>query len=315
MITETAIHDFLPNLEIKKLPQKIEGLPLLFRENYLFTTHKINDVPCLMITLKDQRIGMKEIEKHGQILEKKYDLPIIWIFPKMDFYKVRELIRRGINFVIPQKQVHLPLLNMSIKKEREQPIQQELLDLDPIAIQILIHQILKTDLEGLNKSQLAEKLQVIPMTITRAIRGILAIDLLHEQQIGQAKVIRFANREKLWNFVKERVTSPIRGKVYVNKIPKNLPFGNISALAKTSLIAEDLLPTYVIHRLEKNQIVQFLTNEIDAIAEIELWDRKPTLIHNACINPIDLYLTLKDDTDERVQLELGKVLAKEGLRT
>ncbi len=40
----------------------------------------------------------------------------------------------------------------------------------------------------------------------------------------------------------------------------------------------------------------------DAKAKLEIWNREPVVIKEGTINVLDVFLVLKDDNDERVQI-------------
>lgn len=149
----------------------------------------------------------------------------------------------------------------------------------------------------------------------RAIEPLLTHDLCDENKVGVAKHIQFRPRAELWMYLQKNIISPIREIVILDYIPKGLAYSGISAQARQTMLAEDLIPSYSIdkksfHKKFKNP---HFVLEDDAKARIELWDRPATLVEQSCINAIDTYLTLKDTSDERVQIELEKLIKKHDL--
>ncbi|MFP5386731.1 MAG: hypothetical protein ACLGHN_11670, partial [Bacteriovoracia bacterium] len=114
---------------------------------------------------------------------------------------------------------------------------------------------------------------------------------------------------------KKNSNSPVKEVIFIDKVPKALPLSGISALSKQSMLAEDEVVTFA---SDKKAFKKKFTStepvlEEFAKARIELWDRPTTLQENECINIIDTYLVLKEVQDERVQIELSKLLEKEKL--
>jgi hypothetical protein len=140
--------------------------------------------------------------------------------------------------------------------------------------------------------------------------------LCEEQKVGVAKKIHFKSRQVLWSFLKDEVDSPIKETIFIDKVPKVLPYSGVSALSKLSMLMDDELPIFASSKKFFNKKYSN-TKEVlkdDAQAKVELWDREPILLEDGCTNVIDLYLMLKDEDDERVQIELESLLEKFDLK-
>ena len=81
------------------------------------------------------------------------------------------------------------------------------------------------------------------------------------------------------------------------------------------MLAEDEVKTFAVSKRNFNKHFKEadITVEGLGVAKIEVWDREPILVKDGLINLVDLYLVLKNDNDERVQIELEKILKEEKL--
>jgi hypothetical protein len=154
------------------------------------------------------------------------------------------------------------------------------------------------------------------MTTGRAIEPLLVNELCVEQKVGVAKKVHFKSREELWNYLKEEVDTPVKDIIFIEKVPKILPFSGVSALSKLSMLADDDLSIFA---ADKKAFYKKYTNTEPVLEEfsrskVELWDRPPILLEDSCINVIDLYLILREENDERVQIELEGLLQKHNLK-
>jgi hypothetical protein len=310
------VKKFLPHLAGKEDQLDVNNLPLLYRGLFRFSKVTINQVPYLGINLKDSAIdfGPREFKKHGKFLEEKMGLPVIWSLKEMHPHKVERLIANGVNFIVQGKQVHLPILSISLKNEIK-TLKVGGGSISPLGINILIREILKADISGLNKIELAQEFETTKMTMGRVLEPLIVNGLCEEEKIGVSKIIKFKDKNFLWDYIKKNISTPVKSIVYSKRIDKKLPLSGVSALAMKSMLAEDEVRTFVVSKknFNKHFKVADLTVEGLGVAKLEIWDREPSLVKDGIINPVDLYLVLKNDSDERVQIELEKILKEEKL--
>lgn len=312
-IAEKTIKKYLPSLKVDGRSVRLKGLPALYQGLYDFEELHIFEQPFLVIKVKDKRLGPKDFKKHSKILRAILNYPQIWFLKELHFNKVQRMIENELNFVIEDKQVHLPSLNVSIRPEvvKAKPITH----LFGMSVNMLIREILLGDLTGKSKVEIAMLFKTTKMSAGRALRPLLENELCSEKKVGVVKEIQFKDRSELWNYLKKNINSPVKEVIYLDKVPKALPLSGVSALSKKSMLAEDNVLTFA---TDKKAFKKKITNtepvlEEFAKARIELWDRPTTLQEDECINVIDTYLVLKEIHDERVQIELSKLLKKQKL--
>ncbi|WP_408095575.1 hypothetical protein ACJVC5_11085 [Peredibacter sp. HCB2-198] len=312
-IAEKTINKYLPSLKVEGKSVRLKSLPAFYQGLYDFEELDIFEQPFLVIRVKDKGLGPKDFKKHSKILKASINYPQIWYLKELHFNKVQRMIENELNFVIEDKQVHLPSLNVSIRAEvvKANPITQ----LSGMSVNMLIREILLGDLTGKSKVEIATLFKTTKMSAGRAIEPLLENELCSEIKVGVVKKIQFKDRSELWNYLKKNINSPVKEVIFIDKVPKALPLSGISALSKQTMLAEDEVFTFA---SDKRAFKKKFTNtepvlEEFAKARIELWDRPTTLQENECINVIDAYLVLKDIKDERVQIELSKLLKKHKL--
>lgn len=311
---EKTIRKYLPSLRIETRPIQLKNLPILYRGIYDFEELEIHDKPYLVIKVKDKALGPKDFKKHSKVLKECVNHPQVWFLKELHFNKVQRMIENELNFVIEDRQVHLPVVNVSIKVESEKSRIVTLLT--GLSVNMLIREILKGDLAEKNKAEIAEIFKVTKMTAGRAIEPLLANDLCEEIKVGVAKKIQFKPRSELWEYLKKNIKSPVKEVIFVDKIPKALPYSGITALAKQTMLSEDEIPTFASDKREFNKRFKKTEPVLEefASAKVELWNRPPTLQVNNCINEIDAFLVLNEINDERVQIELAELLKKLDLK-
>lgn len=308
-----TIEKYLPGLQANVQAFQLKGIPALFQKLYNFQELDIHGKPYLLIKVKSKELGPKDFKKHGRRLYELIAYPQIWHLKELHPHKIRRMIENQLNFIVENKQVHLPTINISIKAEVEKV--KSTPKFLGMSINLLIREILNGDLSGKSKVEIAEIFNTSKMSIGRAIEPLLVNDLCNENKSGVAKKIQFKNRLVLWNYLKKNIKSPVKEVIYLGIIPQDLAYSGISALSRQSLLTDDTMVSFAIEKREFNkkyQDIKFVLED-EAMSKIELWDRPVTLITNSNINEIDLYLVLKEVNDERVQLELKKILIQHNL--
>ena len=308
-----TIKKYLPSLRVEGKSIQIRNLPALYRGIYDFEELDIDANLFLVIQVKDKSLGPKDFKKHSQVIRESLGYPQIWYLKELHFNKVQRMIQNEFNFVIEDKQVHLPSVNVSIKHGVEKANATK--DLAGMSVNMLIREILKGDLSGKSKVEISEVFKTTKMTGGRALGPLLANELCEEIKIGVAKKIHFKDRLELWNYLKENISSPVKELIFIDKIPKALPHSGISALSKQSMLAEDKLPTFASDKRSFNKKFTKTEPVLEEFAssKIELWNRPAILQEDNCINVIDIYLTTQEEVDERVQIELEMLLRQNDL--
>ncbi|MFZ4715440.1 MAG: hypothetical protein ACOYL6_17075 [Bacteriovoracaceae bacterium] len=312
-LAEKTIKKYLPSLKVVGRQLNLKNLPALYREFYDFEELDIHEKPFLLIKVKEKALGPKDFKKHSKILKEKIGYPQIWYLKDLHFNKVQRMIENELNFVIEDKQVHLPEVNISIKSETKKTnVSIQILGL---STNMLIREILVGDMSGKSKVAISEIFKTTKMSAGRALEPLLANDLCEEKKNGVSKIIQFKARKDLWAFLIENIGSPIKETILIDKMPKALPYSGITALSHKSMLSDDEIPTFASGK--KAFYKRFTNTEsvLDefAVSRIELWERPPILLEDNCINVIDTFLILKESNDERVQIELENLLEKNNL--
>ena len=160
--------------------------------------------------------------------------------------------------------------------------------------------------------------------ITNAIENLKYHDLV-EVEGEKEKFIRFTGeRNELWNIAHEQnlLVNPVLKTVFVDEMPKDLFLlkSNASALPEYT----DLNPSRqyyfaiektVFYGLQKsNALVN--PNDDEGRYALEVWKYNPlTLVdelpnYRAVVDPLSLYLSVKDSRDERIEMALDQILEK-----
>jgi phosphoribosylformylglycinamidine (FGAM) synthase PurS component len=308
---------------------RLVNLPVYIKETYQLLQGQLYQKELVFAQPKDlENISTLQIEKQFALLKKTFPI-IVLIVPQIAAYNRKRLIEKGINFIVPGKQLFLPDLLIDLReRDLNENVRRKSPTLLPSAQFMVIYHIIHRDekwqLGDHPFKAIAEKTGYTAMAITKAIDN-----LKHEEIVDvtgeKEKFIRFRlNRAELWNDLVKRklLINPILKKVYVDDKPTE-PF---MLLAGTSALPEysDMNPgrqlNYATDRttfydLREKQSLTNL-NEQEGKFGLEVWKYDPLKLvaglpnDLAVVDPLSLYLSLKNHTDERIEMALDQIINK-----
>ena len=317
-------------LEIQPLDNSIlNNLPMYLREGYRWHKAILAGRTCILAELKDANdFGVAQIEKHFEQAKTTFNLPIIAVFGKMEAYNRKRLIERRVAFILPDKQLYMPEFFIDLK-EYGKAVKKETKTLTPTAQQLFLLHILDRNqnklLEQKTFKELAVLLKTNPMAITRAAENLKQHELI--DVIGdKEKFIRFnLDRHQLWHETLNRnlLINPVIKQVYVDEKPSGyfMLHSNASALPEYSEMNPSRQEFYAIDKNDfyelqrKNGLVN--TNNHEGRYCLEVWKYNPELLtemalpDSSVVDPLSLYLSLKDNHDERIEMALEQIIDKE----
>jgi len=308
----------------------LDRLPLFITETYLLHKTELLNMEIILAELKGkEELSILQTEKQLQQIKNALQMKVAIVLENVPAYNRKRLIEKGINFIVPDKQLYLPDLLIDLKENFINPkTKQKSEKLLPSAQFILIYHIIHRNetwkLEDYPFKEIARKLDYTPMAITNAIDNLKYNDLL-EVTGEKEKFIRFRyDRSELWNIVQQQnlLVNPVLKTVFVDEKPKDIFLlqSNASALQEYT----DLNPSRqeyfaiektVFYGLQKSNVL-VNPNEHEGRYALEIWKYNPlTLVGELpndlpVVDPLSLYLSVKDSRDERVEMALEQIIEK-----
>lgn len=308
----------------------MDRLPMYIHETFkLYRTVLFNTEIILAELINDDELSIKQTEKQVQQIKNLLNQKMVIVLENVQAYNRKRLIEKGVNFIVPGKQLYMPDLLIDLRESFVHPkTKQKNETLLPSAQFLLIYHIIHRNqqwkLEENPFKEIAQKLGYTPMAITNAIDNLKSHDLI-EVEGEKEKFIRFRyDRHKLWNIAQKQnlLVNPVIKTVYVDEKPKDhfLLQSNVSALPEYT----DLNPSRqnyfaiektVFYGFQKNNAL-VNPNDYEGRYALEVWKYNPlTLVDElrndmAVVDPLSLYLSVKDSRDERIEMALGQIIEK-----
>ncbi|MDP3312321.1 helix-turn-helix domain-containing protein [Lutibacter sp.] len=307
------------------------NLPMYITQAYKLYATELFNRELIMIELKSENeLSLLQVDKHLQLLKTAFNKIVVLVLENLPAYNRKRLIERGINFIVPNKQLYLPELLINLSENYSHPkTKQKNKNLMPSSQFLLLYHIIhgnnNWNIEEHSFKEIAKKLDYTPMAVSYAVEDLMQNELI-EVSGEKEKYIKFKfERKELWRRAEEQnlLTSPVLKTVYVDDLPSNVSMlrTNASALPEYTSLNPSKQNYFAIEKssfyfLQKNNGLINANNREGKYA-IEVWKYNPITLadempnHQSVVDPLSLYLSLKDNHDERVEMALEQIIEKQ----
>lgn len=305
-------------LGIKIAPGPWRGsnqLPHFLRESYTFFQVKLLELSCILaIDDNPAETPPAALRKHVDLVQSTQDIPVIYVRSRITAYNRKRLIEHKVPFIVPGNQMYLPMLAIDLR-EHFRRVRSGVSKFSPATQSVVIHALVQEKNEGFTPSTLAAQLGFSAMTVSRAFDELEAAGLGLATIRGRERYLCIAdNRKKTWEQAQPFLRSPTRKRLFVHY---DGPIGGVeaglNALAHYSMLAP---PAYATHAISREQWRQIHHHKMIQVPwadpngqEIQVWVYPPALFaYKKIVDPLSLFLSLKDDPDERTQMALDEMM-------
>ena len=229
----------------------------------------------------------------------------------------RRLVELGQPFVIPGKQLFWPSLGSietTQRPKRTSPT--PVTELSPVAQQLLIALLLRRLSPPINISDAAVTLGYTAASVSQAVKALEGCGFVQSARRSRERSFSLTNGPReIWKQALPLMGSPVRRRTRLmrDELPTDrLLWAGESALAEHTQLAEPAEPCFAV--ASRGWAVR-RTEEIptpDAgTCLVELWRYAPEpLAQGGGVDPLSLYLSLRESTDERVHIALDELLER-----
>jgi hypothetical protein len=295
-----------------------DQLPFHLRDTYTFHEVQLLGVSCLLMQDHgDVGQSPASIRKHLDMVGASWSGELVYVRERVTAYNRKRLIEHKVPFVIPGNQMYLPLLGIDFREHfRTARLAPD--KFSPSTQVLIINLLLRgTRSAKFSPSEMAEQLGYSTMTMTRAFNELESAGLGEIFQKGRERILRFHKPEShTWQKAQPYLRSPVRKRIFIDS-PDTRPPGlhaGLTALANYTMLSAPFGPVVALGARDWASVKQDLQSREIPYAEpgaweIQVWSYDPGLC--AADNTVDrlsLYLSLKDDRDERVEDALEEMV-------
>lgn len=314
--------DYLETLSGERpelMAEKASGLPLFLRERYQIQSLQLFGRRFLLAVEKDDWDAGSpgEYESQAETLRHHLGETVVLIIPKLPSYARNRMVSLGIPFIVPGSQLFLPTVMIDLRERFSLPKPVRGKPLTPAAQCLVLYQLQRHSLEELPLRLIAEKIGYSPIMLTKVKDELEAADVCGTSRQGRSITLAFkVHGRQLWERVLPLLSSPVKKSHWVQGGLTSYPAlaAGLTALSQRTDISDDRLPTYALPaatfqaNLERG-IYRGCHGPEEATLRMESWSYNPQLLgESVSVDPLSLYLSLRDSPDDRVQQQLERLL-------
>ena len=295
-------------VEVKASAYDGSHLPAFLGWSYVFYSFTLGEHSCLMAVRKpDASLAPAAIAKHVGFLATQTGRTVIFCSDVMPAYERQRLMQRLVPFIIPGRQVYLPFMAIVLSEFGTK--KQRTFDAVGNAGQVLLMKWLNSQASGFSIAEAMETSGFSKPTVVRAFDELEFFGVARRQG-KERRLLFLGERAAQWEENRDRLFSPRRRIVGVERVPSGLaavPSGT-EALAMRSMLNPPEWRELAAFHTDYSRLRQEEIPLADAPVRLELWNYHPLAMSDGGVDPFSLWLTLKDDRDDRVQICLDEMM-------
>ena len=205
-------------VNIKNMPnEQLKKLPLYLGHAYRYFLLESGGQSFILAENVDTVSKTAGLLKKQSIAIRQYcEMPIVFVLNNPSSQLKRKMIQGRINFIVPESQIYLPELLISLKENGQQP--QSFPELiTPSAQLLLLYHLQVEHLEKFTFKDIAEKLGYTPKTITKIAAELKAKKLCEVEGTKEKRFKFEVEKKQLWRLAEPQMQSPIAKSYYADK--------------------------------------------------------------------------------------------------
>ena len=293
-------------------------LPFFFKNRYDFFEVQLLETPCLlMLDCDEPEQTPAIIRKHIDQVQARWDGEVVYVRARVSAHNRSRLIKNKVFFIVPGSQMFLPMLGIDLR-EHFKNLRTEVQHFSPSTQAMVIYMLLRaTSQRRFTPAEMAQCLGYSAMTMTRTFNELETAGLGHIFSEGRKRIIEFpTSAADIWSQAEPFLCSPVKKCFQISPPAVDLPYpsAGLTALAHYTELAEPANPVIALSSKDWDTMrqlknVNILPFEEPGAVEIEVWSYAPSLFANdKLVDRLSLYLSLKENMDERVKAALAKML-------
>jgi len=298
-----------------------KGTPIYLKEGYSLNSIFWQDNTFVLVTPRDESSRLPTLKKHFYQIQDRIGKPcamnLKWLTP----LQRTNLIEEKIPFISGKNQIYLPFWGCVFQNKYKQ--KPELSDKMTPTTQLVFLWSYYSLIENkqVTMSSVSTKLGIPTSSVSRAFIELTEYGLVKQEKAGTVKRIALADEPRaVLNKALQYLSSPVSKRLYLKTIPTDLPYliGGVKALPNISSgcrdgslvfgkkVVKDFQQHILISKREFDDFGGYIT---------EIWKYDPGFLTDSTIvDDLSLFVSLKDDDDERIQKELDGIRTRYGIR-
>lgn len=301
-----------------------DTLPMYMTARFIYREGYVSDRPVVFVFCKDE-MNAPDIISHEKILSRHSGELRIYVLKGITSYTRQYLIKLKLPFIVPENQMYLPNFYIDLREKfYTKHIERSKNRLSPTAQMIAIMLISEITNELHTLSRFADYFGVSKTTISKAFNELGTFAPFAVRSIGKEHAISVeGSRRRAWEALKDYMRNPVKEVFFVrgDLEGRGVVRAGEYSLADRSMLGHPDVKTFASSK-------DFLINSIALggysktpeefksfkmeYCRLEVWAYDPFLLaQNGEADVISLYLSLREDPDERVRITLDELLEEQ----
>jgi DNA-binding MarR family transcriptional regulator len=295
---------------------KLHSMNLRVRSMYDISLIKIQDIEFILVKYKLEGFNLNELINFYNLAKVKEDYPVIFFFDSLVTQNKRALIKNKLSYIIGNKQFYIKELAFKNNDYLDRTVIQT--DFFSASTQSILIDILSLDQTNVSQKELGNILKRDKVYISRALKELENKGLINRKLVNNRYYINIEDKLAVWNKSIKYLKDPVANVYFISKSTFQfyedlfVSSGILALTERSNLFSNELVYAIEQDVFKNNFIHDYMPYPLRDGIKIEVWKSEIPLYKNK-INPLALYLSLKNDSDERVVSELLELI-KEFLR-
>ncbi|MBP5638553.1 MAG: hypothetical protein J6X55_03680, partial [Victivallales bacterium] len=237
---------------------------------------------------------------------------VVYCAGRLEFHATQKMMAYGIPFIVPGKGLFLPFLAVALKASmRRRLIARE--DFSTYAQLVVLGVLLHKLPPSPSIREVEQAFGCSHPSAVNALQELEQFDLGKKQKRQGMDDQEFCFNQSgrvLWDACQDYLVNPCKRNVGVVEMPAGLHSvkAGANALAERTMLGEALPETYAVSltAFRKGKYEAIPPAEADIV--LQLWRYRPDVLGDGVIDPLSLALSLRGESDERVQMAIDEML-------
>ena len=293
------------------IPKKF---PMYLKNEYLYNEYLIEGQLCLFV--KPVKFNLAKYKNHIRKIEEFTDTKVVLKLDSITGYQRKALIDEKIPFVVNDSQIYLPFLAICLTEKYKKIMLPE--KFTP-SVQLVFLYLFYNNAE-MTETEISEQLNCTNMSASRAYKMLVDCGLFDYKYKGRKKyIVTKKNKSELLRCAEPFMINPVEKIIYFDKdvdISSHLKSGCYALYEKSMIEFSESDKCYALTKDEYKNIDGIIDKEqYQSVGgtKAEIWSYSPLLLSNDnTVDDISLIMAMKNNTDERIEIEIDKIRRKYG---
>lgn len=247
------------------------------------------------------------VAKQFAIGQTALNASFVYVPRELGQHDVSRLIAANVPYVFPRRSLFLPDEGLSVARAPEKPVLRETFS---VSAQLLVLGYILKKWNG--TMTIADSMKWLGYSLASIVHAFQEIahfgagERLRGRD-GRTMQIRLKPAREIWETCRRRFFNPCKRMVGVMARPDGSVLAGVDALAQISALNEDKPSCFAMPIKGFRALGIEELSLASAPCRLQLWHYQPTALGGDAVDPASLFLSMQDDADDRVQIELDKI--------